>query len=140
MSYVRTAFPYAPQRAAADQQGSGDPLSLATVARPLIRLRTEFVGVKYRGRLFAFTPGNTAVDANGHPLAAVSQAWVQVLSPYLTGYTTTETTWQLCLWHRRKSDTDPQEEPTVVNSVTAAGLFGSQHRSGDFGRAYTFAL
>lgn len=133
MSHVRTAFPYAPQLAAVDQQGSGDVNSLPTALRPLIRLRTELVGTAYRGRLFAFTPGSSVLDANGKPTAAVGAAWVQLLSPYMTGYVTFGTTWQLVIYHRPKPSA-PFIEPTVVNSVTNSGLYGTQHRSGSFGR------
>lgn len=134
ISYVRTAFPYAPIIVTASQVGSAGPDNAPLQARPLIRMRTDLVGRGYRGRMYTPTPEVSQVDTDGNPAGALMTAWLNVMNVYKGGVVYGGTTWLLVLWHRPKPPPAIPIDPTEVTSISSSGRFGTQRKGGAFGR------
>lgn len=116
--------------------GSGTNPNCPTQTRPMLRLTTALAGRKFRGRLFLPSPQAADVSNSGFPVAgntvAVGALGTALLAPIIVA----GTTWQLGICHRVKAN----PAATTITDVTgnsAPGLFGTQWKSGNTGRANT---
>jgi hypothetical protein len=130
---LKASQAFSPVTGTSDQLGSGGIVILPTAVRPLIHLQTGLVGKKYNGRLYMATPTGSGVG----PGSRVSDTAQASLNTLMTGllppFFQTGTTWTYGLLHRAKG-------PPVVLTTTPITAFvvtpkwGTQHKSGDFGR------
>lgn len=114
--------------------GGGTANSAPTQARPILRLRTDLVGPKFRGRMFLFTPDSMNVTAAGFPgaglLTAINALGVSILGPYSP---TAGAVWVPAVIHR-VTLTNPVLFSSQITSAAAAPGFGTQRRSGNTGK------
>jgi hypothetical protein len=134
ISHVQTFVPYEPVIDTRNTIGGGGATTLPTVLRPVTPQRTELVGRAYRGRVYGFTPDSTQLTPAGNPEPTLMQTYQNMLGPYHEGVVVGGTTWHTCLFHRPKSPTAPIIAPTLIKYTSLGKYFGSQHRSGSYGR------
>lgn len=133
LSAVRTAFPYAPVITTPNLVGLIAEHMLPSQTRPIIKLYTELVGRKYRGRLFMFTPVASQTSTNETPEPAMMSSYKSFVDSQLGGVIVGGTTWTASIWHRPHPPAPPLD-PTPVTRSSSSGRWGTQRRSGDYGR------
>lgn len=117
--------------------GGGAPLSAPTQARPILRLTTDRVGRRWRGRLYMFTPDTTYVTATGFPAGGIATNLNLWLADLLLGFNPTAgALWMPVIVHRVTAH-NPVLFATLVTGGSPAPGFGTQRRSGNTGRVNT---
>lgn len=137
-SPVKTAFSYAPAITRPNVAGTAGAKMLPSQVRPVIKWKTDFVGRGYRGRMYAFTPEATAIGTAELPSAGLIGALTNFAAAIATGTIQAGTTWTPVIWHKVGPHT-PVAFSTPITSGAASGLWGTQRRSGDYGRPNTAA-
>lgn len=133
-SPVITQLPYSPVIATVNAPGTQAGTTLPTAVRVVISWRTDLVGKLYRGRIYGFTPGAADQSTSGHPTQALMDAWGLVALTFKNKIVAGGTTWEPVVYHRRKQPADPFINPTIITGAQVQPKWGTQHRSGDYGR------
>ncbi len=113
--------------------GSNVAIGTPTQARPLLKMKTAFAGQKYRGRLFLPPVVQNLVSAAGFPTAGLNTATTALGAALAGPFLSAGSTWILGIAHMVKQ----APLATTITDVTvigAAGLFGTQWKSGNTGR------
>ena len=134
VALVLSGTPYSPVIVDKDDPGtSTGNIQLPTQVRGVLKFRTALSGRAYRGRIYTFTPTSTWQDADGHPLDTYGVHWATILDQFRAGLSVGGSIWQLVIYHRLVVP-KPFIQPTPVTQVINQTVWGTQRRSGDFGR------
>lgn len=113
--------------------GVGSTPPAPTQARPVLSWGTAMGGKGYRGRLFLPTPSVNACTAGGFILAGVVAAGQALGTQLLAPITVGGTTWNISLIHRHKGPPITFTSDPII-SATMRNAFGTQRKSGNYGR------
>ena len=113
--------------------GTGTLIAVPTQCRPLTKWLTSFAGRQYRGRTYWPSPDTSCQDTNGHPNAKLQGIINAIAEQIRVGTTVGGTQWGPVIWHRPKPPA-PDLSPTPIIGQAFSFQWGTQHRSGDYGR------
>ena len=130
---IHADAPYAPTIANSNTVGVEDAPQIPTQVRLVVSMRTALAGRKYRGRIYAFTPTIQAESSEGIPTSSFILAWTGFLDTFRAGLTVGSTTWNLCIYHPWRIP-QPAIPVDLVTQVYSRGDWGTQRRSGDYGK------
>lgn len=133
LSPAYTTPPWNPYISTPKTAGTSSSDCLPTQVRPIISMHTRKSGRSWRGRLYGATPSVLFADVNGAPLPALSSAWLATLDVWRAGLVVSGTTWSMVLVHRQKTG-QPLVPPDLVTVLEFQDRFGTQRRSGGYGR------
>jgi hypothetical protein len=138
VSLLNITPPPAPKLLVSLHAGLGSTYNMATQARPVLSWQTALAGRSYRGRIFLPTPTIDFISAPGFPTAAylaLANAFGAAIVPSLVAG---GTTWTMSVVHRTVVSVGPPKviswTSTPVVNVIARDLFGTQRKSGNYGR------
>jgi len=134
VSPAYTTPPWNPYISTPKTPGTSSSDCLPTQVRPIISMHTAKSGRSWRGRLYGATPAVLFADANGAPLPALSSAWLAVLDVWRAGLVVSGTTWSMVLLHKQKPPPTALTPPDLVTVLEFQDRFGTQRRSGAYGR------
>lgn len=141
VSILNALPPPAPVFAAPGDVGTGSEYNVPTQTRPILSWQTAQAGRAFRGRLFLPTPTIDFVSAPGFPTAAYLAIANAFGSAVLPNVGVSGTTWTPVIAHRRVISVGP---PKVISWTSdaiiariARGEFGTQRKSGNYGRTNT---
>lgn len=133
VSIVNRKPPPMPRALVSSTTGTASGLLMPTQTRPVIGWQTINAGRSQRGRTFAFTPAASLMGSTGFPSATLTTGLNTIASALLAGMTPSGSLWLLTLAHRIKGPPVTWSS-TVLNTGTGTGKFGTQRKSGNYGR------
>lgn len=133
VALVKSLLPYSPVVTYANTAGTGTGNGLPTQCRWLLHWKTDFAGVKYRGRMFGFTPMNTDMAADGRVSSAFITAMLSLADTFMAGFSGGGALWKLTLAHRPKPPATIWTDD-LITGRSMSGEFATQRRSGALGR------
>lgn len=110
----------------------GQPI-MPTQARPVLKWLTAMAGRRYRGRIYGFTPVNSRITSTGFPDATLDAAQLALGVALLPAIVSAGSTWKLSLIHRA-AGSPVVYTSTLITNCEVASLFGTQRKSGNYGR------
>jgi hypothetical protein len=131
---ARGRMPWSSVNTKMTQMGTDIGPSLPTQVRLHTTWRTDFVGVKYRGRTYWPTPGRSAQDAtNGGPTIGFVAACNVIADTIRAGFNVGGTTWAPCVHHKVAAG-DPAQYMHTITAQRTNNKWSTQRRSGDYGK------
>lgn len=130
---VKTVNPVLPAVFSISTPGIRTENTLPTQVRAVLSWYTDMQGVAFRGRNYMPTPSEGFTANTGHPgtgyITSVNAYGGSLLNPFVI----TGSSWKLGVFHRKPSGLVTTSF-TPILEYQASGLWGTQHRSGDYGK------